>query len=86
VLVDLGAGDGRVCVQACLAHGATAWGVEIDAEEMAKFRANVAAFDLAGNASGNVYLCTCVRIHCRGRDEQGRLFSSRWRRRQQKPK
>lgn len=55
MLVDLGAGDGRVCVQACLAHGATAWGVEIDAEEVAKFHANVAAFDLAGGARQRDY-------------------------------
>jgi hypothetical protein len=48
LVVDLGAGDGRVCVQACLAHGAAAWGVEIDAAEASKFRSNVAAFNLEG--------------------------------------
>ena len=48
-VADLGAGDGRVCVRACLSRGAAAaWGVEIDEDEAAKFAANVAAFGLAG--------------------------------------
>ncbi len=46
VVLDLGAGDGRVCIHACLAFGARGWGVEIDPSEAAKFRSNAARFGL----------------------------------------
>lgn len=44
-LLDLGAGDGRVCIQA-VSQGARGWGVEIDQIEVEKFKTNIKKFKL----------------------------------------
>ena len=46
-LLDLGAGDGRICCYASLLCGAKAWGVELDDVEFAKMKHNVEHFGLA---------------------------------------
>ena len=46
LILDLGCGDGRVCVHAALHYGCRSWGVECDPKEAQKFRAAVLYFDL----------------------------------------
>mmetsp|Transcript_43122 Transcript_43122/g.55416 ORF Transcript_43122/g.55416 Transcript_43122/m.55416 type:complete len:191 (-) Transcript_43122:361-933(-) len=45
VVIDLGAGDGRVCIQASIL-GAKSWGIEIDTVEVEKFQSNIIKFGL----------------------------------------
>jgi hypothetical protein len=44
VLLDLGAGDGRVCIQAIAQGARGGWGIEIDPIEVSKFKANIIKF------------------------------------------
>jgi SAM-dependent methyltransferase len=46
-ILDLGCGDGRVCIHATLHHGCRSWGVDIDSKEVEKFRAAAKHFGLA---------------------------------------
>jgi ubiquinone/menaquinone biosynthesis C-methylase UbiE len=45
-LMDLGCGDGRICIQASRVYGAKSTGVEIEPRLIEEFEANVAAHEL----------------------------------------
>ena len=49
--MDLGCGDGRICIQAALVYGATAIGVEIEADLITAFKAKVAHHQLQDKVS-----------------------------------
>ena len=51
VLIDLGAGDGRVCLRAATKFGVRAMGVEIEAGECDKFQSMVDAMGIGGRES-----------------------------------
>lgn len=48
-VLDLGAGDGRVCIHAALSFKARALGIEIDSSECRKFSQNIERFGLQGS-------------------------------------